>query len=197
VRGYRVELGEIEATLGGLPGIADSAARVWHRDGDAWLTAYVVAERGVELCADDLRTALAGQLPPYMLPQSFEMLDTLPRLTSGKLARDELPAPRRARESGLAPARTDLEAELLSIWGDLLQLDTLGVHDDFFMLGGHSLLATRVIARIRDRLDLEVPLASIFDAPTVAGLAAFIESDWQDDSVPALTRIPRESRRSS
>jgi len=197
VRGYRVELGEIEATLGGLPGIADSAARVWHRDGDAWLTAYVVAERGVELCADDLRTALAGQLPPYMLPQSFEMLDTLPRLTSGKLARDKLPAPRRAHESGLAPARTDLEAELLSIWGDLLQLDTLGVHDDFFMLGGHSLLATRVIARIRDRLDLEVPLASIFDAPTVAGLAAFIESDWQDDSVPALTRIPRESRRSS
>ena len=116
---------------------------------------------------------------------------------NGKLARDELPAPRRRQESDLEPARSELESELLSIWGDLLQLGTLGVHDNFFTLGGHSLLATRVIARIRDRLDTEVPLASIFDAPTVAGLAAFIESDRQDDPVPALTRIPRQSRRSS
>jgi len=198
VRGYRVELGEIEMTLSGLPGVADSAARAWYRDGDAWLAAYVVAEDGVEPGPDELCTALADRLPPFMLPQTLEILEALPRLANGKLARDELPAPRRRQESGLTPARSELESELLSIWGDLLQLGTLGVHDNFFTLGGHSLLATRVIARIRDRLDTEVPLASIFDAPTVAGLAEIIESVCNNnESVPALMRIPREGHRSS
>jgi len=198
VRGYRVELGEIEATLSGLQGVADSAARAWYRDGDAWLAAYIVAEDGAEPVPDELRAALADQLPPYMLPQTLEMLEALPRLANGKLARDELPAPRRRHESGLAPARSELESELLAIWGDLLQLETLGVNENFFTLGGHSLLATRVIARIRDRLDMEVPLASIFDAPTVAGLAVMIESVRNsNESVPALMRIPREGHRSS
>jgi acyl-coenzyme A synthetase/AMP-(fatty) acid ligase/acyl carrier protein len=198
VRGYRVELGEIETTLSELPGVADSAARVWYRDDDAWLAAYVVAEDGAEPGPDKLRAALANRLPPFMLPQTLEILEALPRLANGKLARDELPAPRHRHESGLVPARSELESELLSIWGGLLQLGTLGIHDNFFTLGGHSLLATRVIARIRDRLDLEVPLASIFDAPTVAGLAVIIESVRDNnESVPALMRIPREGHRSS
>jgi len=205
VRGYRVELGEIEATLSRLPGVADSAARVWqqtgHDDGEMRLAAYVVAECGVELCADDLRAALADRLPPFMLPQTIDTLDALPRLVNGKLARAELPVPMRGpsrtNEPTATPARTELEAELLSIWGDLLQLDTIGVHDDFFALGGHSLLATRVIARVRDQLALEVPLVSLFDAPTVAGLAAAIDSIRQDGSVPELTRISRQSHRRS
>ncbi len=197
VRGYRVELGEIETTLREMPGIADSAARVWRHDDDTWLSSYVVAEQGAELYVDKLRVALAEQLPPYMLPQSIEILAVLPRLANGKLARDELPVPRRSHESGRVPARNDLEAGLLSIWADLLKLDALGVHDDFFALGGHSLLATRVIARIRDQLDIEIALASLFDAPTIAGLAAAIDSGRQGHLVPVLTRVSRKSRRSS
>jgi acyl carrier protein len=136
-----------------------------------------------------------------MLPQSLECLAALPRLTNGKLARNELPAPRRGTESISAPPRNELEAGLVSIWCELLQLETLGIHDSFFSVGGHSLLATRVIARIRDQLDTEVPLASIFDAPTVAGLAAIIESARiesirdRDEFVPELKRISREDHR--
>jgi amino acid adenylation domain-containing protein len=197
VRGYRVELAEIEATLCALSGVADSAARIWQRDDDTWLAAYIVPVPGVELQAGNLRAALAERLPAYMLPQSFDCLEVLPRLTSGKLARHELPAPLRTPVAESAAARTALEVELVSIWGDLLQRETLGVNDDFFALGGHSLLATRVIARIRDQLDLEIPLAGLFDAPTVAGLAELIESIRQDHQEPALTRIPRHNRRSS
>ncbi|HJP37733.1 MAG TPA: amino acid adenylation domain-containing protein [Gammaproteobacteria bacterium] len=197
VRGYRVELAEIEATLCALSGVADSAARIWQRDDDTWLAAYIVPAPGVELQAGNLRAALAERLPAYMLPQSFDCLEVLPRLTSGKLARHELPAPLRTPVAESAAARTALEVELVSIWGDLLQRETLGVNDDFFALGGHSLLATRVIARIRDQLDLEIPLAGLFDAPTVAGLAELIESIRQDHQEPALTRIPRHNRRSS
>ena len=198
LRGYRVEVGEIEAVLSELPGVADSAVRVWYHDEDTWLSAYVVAEPGAEPGADTLRAALAERLPVYMLPQSFERLDELPRLAGGKLARDALPVPRRERESTLAPAQSELEVELLLIWSDLLQLDTLGVHDNFFMLGGHSLLATRVIARIHDKLNIEVPLVNLFDAPTVAGLATCIESLQSPGNLaPALKHIPRDGRRSS
>ena len=200
VRGFRVELGEIEAALSGLPGVADSAARLWPADDDAWLAVYVVAEAGAgaDPHPDALRAALAGRLPPYMLPQSCERLAALPRLANGKLARHELPAPQRGTESASAPPCTELETGLVAIWCELLQLETLGIHDSFFSVGGHSLLATRVIARIRDQLDTEVPLASIFDAPTVAGLAGIIESIRNlESSVPELKRVSRERHRRS
>ena len=198
VRGFRVELGEIEATLSRLPGVADSATRLWQRDDDAWLAAYVVAEDGVDPQTDKLQAMLADRLPAFMLPQSLDRLETLPRLANGKLARDALPSPRRRSETESAPPRNELEAGLMSIWCDLLQLETLGIHDSFFSVGGHSLLATRVIARIRDQLDTEVPLASIFDAPTVAGLAGIIESVRNRESaVPELKRVSRERHRRS
>lgn len=201
LRGYRVEPGEIEAILNGLPGVADSAVRVWNRDGEAWLVAYLVAgpgvEPGVEPGVDVLQRALAERLPAYMLPQTFEWLTALPRLANGKTARDRLPAPRPGQVSDPVRAQTGLETALLSIWSELLPVDTPGVHDDFFMLGGHSLLATRVVARIRDRLGIEIPLAGFFDTPTVAGLAERIESGFPADSVPALLRIPRQGRRRS
>ncbi len=197
VRGYRIEPGEIQAHLGGLPGVADSAVRVWQQDDDVSLAAYVVMEPGVEMRPDTLHAALTARLPRHMVPQTFSLLDVLPRLPNGKLARHALPAPQQVFESALSSAlpRTELEEILASIWCELLHIETLGVHDDFFALGGHSLLATRVIARIGDRLSREVMLASIFDAPTVAGLAALIESNQSCDAVPALTRVPRVERR--
>jgi hypothetical protein len=120
-----------------------------------------------------LRDELTQRLPGYMVPQAIEWLAALPRQANGKVARAALPAPRFDHEAGagLVLARSELEGELLSIWGDVLQLETLGVHDDFFALGGHSLLATRVIARIRGQLEIDVPLINLFEYPTIAGFA--------------------------
>ncbi|TDJ43761.1 MAG: hypothetical protein E2O52_09880, partial [Gammaproteobacteria bacterium] len=183
IRGQRVELGEIEAVLGGLAGIGECAVRLVERPGDALLVAYVVAAdaAGSESNApqgDTWRRALAERLPAYMVPQVIEVLERLPRHANGKLAKDELPVPGRVRDAARAsvPPRTELEAVLSELWCDVLGVETLGVHDDFFALGGHSLLATRLISRLRDRLGVEVPLVNLFEYPTVAGLADTLES---------------------
>jgi len=175
IRGYRVEPGEIESALGALAGISDCAVSVVERHGEPWLVAYVVAVGNKRPDIAVLRDDLAEQLPGYMVPQAFEWLEALPRHANGKIARAILPAPRFGREvgTGWVPARNELEGKLLSIWRDVLQMETLGVHDDFFVLGGHSLLATRVIARIRDQLKIDVPLINLFEYPTIAG---FVDS---------------------
>lgn len=173
IRGYRVEPAEIESLLGTLPGVADCAVTVIERQGDPWLIAYVVTAAHDRPATAALLDALRGQLPAFMVPQAIEWLEELPRHANGKVARAALPELRFDREAGtgLVPARSELEGKLLSIWGEVLQLETLGVHDDFFALGGHSLLATRVIARIRDQLNIEVPLINLFEYPTIAGFA--------------------------
>jgi len=175
IRGYRVEPGEIESALVVLAGISDCAVAVVERHGEPWLVAYVVAagNRRPEIAV--LRDELAERLPGYMVPQAIEWLKILPRHANGKIAYAALPAPQFGREAGTGrvPARNELEGKLLSIWRDVLQLETLGVHDDFFALGGHSLLATRVIARIRDQLKIDVPLINLFEYPTIAG---FVDS---------------------
>jgi acyl carrier protein len=125
-----------------------------------------------------------------MLPQSWEVLDSLPTLANGKVDRSQLPAPQwgRDQQQVYVPPRTELEDVLTDIWLDVLQLDEVGVHDDFFALGGHSLLATRLISRVRDHLDLEVPLFSVFEYPTVAGLAGTIAHSATHRDSPILSR---------
>jgi len=173
VRGYRVESGEIESALGALEGVSDCVVTVVDRQGDPWLVAYVVPDGRVKQDAATLLVSLAEQLPRYMVPQAIEWLAEFPRHANGKIAHASLPAPRFDRDARVerVPVRSDLEGKLLSIWGNVLQLETLGVHDDFFALGGHSLLATRVIARIRNQLDMDVPLINLFEYPTIAGFA--------------------------
>ncbi len=177
IRGHRVEPAEIEAQLVTLAGVADCAVTVVERQGDPWLIAYVVAAVPHDQpVAAALLDALREQLPAYMVPQAIEWLAELPRHANGKVARGALPKPRFDHEAGVGPvpARSELEGKLQSIWEEVLQLETLGVHDDFFSLGGHSLLATRVIARIRDQLNIEVPLINLFEYPTIAGFAALM-----------------------
>ena len=178
IRGQRAELGEIEAVLGGLAGIGECAVRLIERPGDVLLVAYVVPGEGLLAEADELRRVLGRSLPAYMVPQAIEVLDILPRRANGKVAKELLPAPglRRDTERASVPPRTELEAVLGELWCAVLGVETLGVHDDFFALGGHSLLATRLIARVRDRLGVEVPLVNLFEYPTVAGLADTLES---------------------
>ncbi len=179
IRGFRVELGEIEAALAALPDVA--AAVVLAREqapGDTRLIAYVVPE-GDTPSPSELRHRLRDTLPEHMVPSIFVTLDSLPLSASGKLDRNALPAPRPADDYGptsSATPRTTLEGQIAVIWSRLLGVDHVGVHDDFFELGGHSLLAVRMLVEVERELGAEVPLASLFETFTVAGLAAGIEA---------------------
>jgi hypothetical protein len=123
-----------------------------------------------------LREDLGHRLPDYMVPSAFVMLEQLPLTPNGKVDRRALPAPEGRPEVGayVAPA-TPVEEALCVIWGDVLKLDRVGVTDNFFELGGHSLLATRAIARLRDVFEIELPLRTLFEAPTIRSLATQLE----------------------
>ncbi|MBV9789290.1 MAG: amino acid adenylation domain-containing protein [Chloroflexi bacterium] len=189
LRGLRIELGAIEAALKRHPSVRESVVVV--RDEN--LVAYVVPEKNQErrtqnlqdkseagsrflvLGSADLREHVGAQLPAYMVPALIVTLDALPLTPNGKLDRAALPAPGSARPAQtrefVAP-RNAIEAALASIWAEVLDLDQVGVHDNFFALGGHSLLATRLAARVRKIFRVELPLRALFDVATIAELAA-------------------------
>ena len=128
----------------------------------------------------ELRQRLRESLPEYMVPSSFVLLDKLPLTPNGKVNRRALPAPESARpelKDAFLPPRTSTEQILVDIWCDVLRLDRVGVHDNFFDLGGHSLMATRCISQVRQTLQLEIPLRRLFEQPTVAGLARCIDAE--------------------
>ncbi|HEV7517918.1 MAG TPA: amino acid adenylation domain-containing protein [Thermoanaerobaculia bacterium] len=178
VRGFRVEPGEIETALEAHPAVA--AAVVTARDdlpGGLGLVAYLVPRQGVELALDDLRGFLGGRLPAYMLPAAFVVLPDLPLQASGKVDRRALPAPERGHieEQGFVAPRTPVENLLAEIWRELLGLDRVGAFDSFFKLGGHSLLATQLVSRIHMALEVDLPLRSLFEVPTLAEMALAVE----------------------
>jgi amino acid adenylation domain-containing protein len=185
IRGFRIEPGEIQATIGRLPGVRESVVVVREEAGERFLAAYVVPEPGAEPgIAGRLRPFLAAQLPDYMVPAAFVELPALPLTPNGKVDRRALPAPRResaaSGAAGVAP-RTPTEEKLAEVWADLLHVGDvggvsgIGVHDNFFELGGHSLLATQLVSRVRRAFAVELPLRVVFEAPTIAGLAEWIE----------------------
>jgi len=141
------------------------------------LVAYVVPRAEISVTA--LRSHLAERLPFYMVPTAFVMLASLPLTANGKVDRQALPDPDETRpeieESYVAP-RTASEEALTKIWGEILGLEQVGVFDNFFELGGHSLLATRVASRVREEFQVELPLRTLFEQPTIAGLALMIPS---------------------
>ncbi len=190
VRGFRIELGEIETVLGQHPEIqetvviavsgtrAPSSTAREDGSGSKRLVAYVVVDKGQRPSVGDLRHFVQEKLPEHMVPSAFVELDALPLTPSGKVNRRALPAPTQARfeaeETFVAP-RTPVEQTLAEIWSQILGVEQVGIHDDFFKIGGHSLLATQVMSRVRDTLDIQLPLQDLFKAPTVAGLAESIE----------------------
>jgi amino acid adenylation domain-containing protein len=198
IRGYRVELAEIEILLEQYPGVR-TAVVVAREDppGPRRLVAYLGSSATPPPAAGPLRAFLKERLPEYMVPAAFLILPALPLLPSGKVNRRALPRPdqdRPAAEPGFLPPRTPLEVELVKIWQNVLKIERVGVHDDFFDLGGHSLLATQVVSRVRDLFGLEVPLRRIFEAPTVAGFAAIlvgsrVESRGGDDVAALLAEL--------
>ncbi len=199
VRGFRIELGEIEAALSSHSAVAEAAVVVREDNaGDKRLVAYVVPSPEQEFRQDDLREYLKTQLPDYMTPQVFVMLDALPLTPNGKLDRNSLPAPdysTRTKEY-LAP-RNDLEKTVAEIWCEVLGEQQIGVEDNFFSVGGHSLLATQVISRVRQRFEIELPLRVMFEAPTIAELSIAIKRVQEQQTqaqTPALIRTDRRKR---
>nr|WP_223749142.1 non-ribosomal peptide synthetase [Myxococcus sp. XM-1-1-1] len=180
VRGYRIELAEVEAALRELEGVKDAAVGVHEETpGDRRLVGYVVPRAGAAWEPEGLKEALGRKLPEYMVPPALVRLEALPLTPSGKVARAKLPAPDLASLRGVAPfvaPRDTLETQLAEAFASVLKLPRVSVTDSFFSLGGHSLLATQVVARIRHRLKADIHLTTLFEAPSVAALARRIEA---------------------
>ncbi|MBV9108804.1 MAG: amino acid adenylation domain-containing protein, partial [Gemmatimonadetes bacterium] len=191
VRGYRVEPGEVEAVLRAHPGVAGCAVVPRDGAGGVQLVGYAVPREGAAATADELRAHLRRHLPEHMVPGALVLLDALPLTPNGKVDRDALPEPwgEASSEDQVAP-RTPVEEVLAAIWGEVLGRERVGANENFFALGGHSLLATRVISRIRAALGAEVPVRALFEAPTVAELAARIEAGRRDGAAPLQPVVP-------
>ncbi len=193
VRGYRIELKEIEAALADHAGVRAGIVEP-RRDanGDAKLIAHVVAKAGGQTSASELRDFLKSRLPGHAIPSAFLFLDQVPLNSHGKLDRSALlasPQPETAGTETAVPARRFTEKVLSDIWIDLLEVETLGVTDNFFDLGGHSLLAGQAMARVARALGASLPIKTIFEAPTIEELARLV-----DDAVatkPQKASVPR------
>jgi acyl carrier protein len=179
VQGHRIELGEVEAALlqhSGVRGAA--AAAVGRPQGGRRLVAWYVPEPDEDPGAEALRGFLAAKLPSYMVPVELRRLDALPLTANGKVDRRALAAagaPGEALESGVIDPRTPTEERLAALWAEALDLPRVGVTQTFYQLGGDSLLATRVLARVREGFEIDLPMRTFFEAPTVAELAAVVD----------------------
>ena len=203
IRGFRIELGEIETVLAQHPSVQQAVVLAsGDTPGDKRLAAYVVTANGSTIPAHDLRSFLQHKLPDYMVPSAFMFLDSLPLTPNGKLDRKSLPAPDHSRpelEDTFVAPRTPIKGEILAtIWSEVLKLDKVGIHDNFFHLGGHSLLATQVVSRIRDSFKIELPLRTLFEAPTIQGVAQKLGElrDKQEiTTAPQIVPVERQQYR--
>jgi enterobactin synthetase component F len=187
IRGFRVETAEVETTLMRCAGIRQAIVTARDDLGDGKrLVAYLVPAEGAVPDPVALRCELADFLPEYMIPSAFVPLDALPLTANGKLDRRALPAPERALAAGYVVPRTPTEERLASLWAAELGLERVGIHDNFFDLGGDSLMAARLILAIETAFAVEVSLATLFNASTVAELAAQLHGDGSSDPLGVL-----------
>jgi myxalamid-type nonribosomal peptide synthetase MxaA len=180
IRGYRVELEEVAAQLRAHPGLAQAVVTASEAGpGDSRLVGYVVPRKGTETPAnEDLAAFLAERLPGYMIPSLFVSLDTMPLTAQGKIDRKRLPTPAQAagaESPALGEPRTKMERETAQTFSEVLGVERVGLHDDFFALGGSSLQMARIGARLSSAFGLELPLHALFTVPTVAGVTSRIE----------------------
>jgi amino acid adenylation domain-containing protein/non-ribosomal peptide synthase protein (TIGR01720 family) len=199
LRGFRIEPGEIEATLAQHPAVREAV--VMAREdvpGDKRLVAYLTTTGASLPSTSELRSFLLTSLPDYMVPGVFVAMEAMPLTPNGKIDRRALPAPE-AQESAagedFVPARTPIEEVLAAIWAEVLRCSRVSCKADFFELGGHSLLATQVLARLRASFGVELPLRALFEAPTVSGLALHIEAARRaKDAAPPLPPLEKAPR---
>jgi len=204
LRGFRIEPGEIEAVLGAHEQVKDAV--VLARDaehGEQRLVAYVVIQPGVEVSSKQLREYLKERLPEYMIPSAYVQLKQLPLTANGKVDRKALPDAglnRGAVDEQYVAARTPVEGMMVGMWTELLGLQQIGINDNFFDLGGHSLGATQLISRLRSAFQIELPLRSLFETPTISGLSKVIEETMARPAAtvaPAIVANARKARRLS
>ena len=198
IRGFRVEPGEIETLLRQLEQVRDAVVIVkTDDDGEKRLLAYVVPKDDSSLSTSELRSFVAEHLPQYMIPSAFMILDKLPLKTNRKVDLKALPDPQSYHfETGKnyeAP-RTTVEEVMCDIWAEVLRLDQVGINDNFFELGGHSLLAGRVTAHVREKLGVELPMRSLFEAPTINLLAQRLEQLKRTAEQEIVTSMPVHQR---
>ena len=194
LRGFRVELGEIEAALRRSPQVSDAVVLAYSdpRVGDR-LVGYVVPENGFEFASEALSSWAQGELPGYMVPTAWVVLDAMPLNPNGKLDRAALPAPSIEVSEFRAPT-SPVEEIVAAVYADLLGVERVGVDDDFFALGGNSLVATQLVARVGAALDADVPVRVVFEAPTVGRLATRVTDLVGSGARPALVPMPRPNR---
>ncbi len=199
LRGFRIELGEIQAALNAHEDVRDSVVLLREDEpGEKRLVAYLVTGDGPMPDSGTLRGFLQRTLPDYMIPSVFVSVEAIPLDPNGKVDRRALPAPDATSVSAafVAP-RTPLEDEVAALWAEVLHLPRVGVEDRFFAIGGHSLLAVRIMAAVRDRYGVDVPLTRFFQNPTVAGMAALIQGERGEEPVAPddtpFTLVPIQS----
>jgi amino acid adenylation domain-containing protein len=196
LRGFRIELDEIEGALLRHSDVRECVVIVREDDGPGQrLVAYLASRYGAAIVREELRRFLSASLPEYMIPQVFVVLPELPHMGGGKVDRKGLPAPASA---GMAtgdriPPRSPVEEQLADVWRQVLGTADFGVEDDFFQVGGHSLLATQVIARVNATLQLQLPLITMFENPTIAGLAERMLREPASHSPLAASHRPARS----
>ena len=202
IRGARIELGEVEAALKDHPAVRECVALVDEDEtGDKYLVGYVTLHAEEAPTTASLRQFLRNRLPAHMIPTAFVTLAEMPLTPNGKVDKKKLlelaPADAGAAGEYVAP-RTAIEETLAAVWRDVLKAERVGAHDNFFALGGHSLIATQLISRVRDVFHVEVPLASLFEQPTVAELGRVVQEALrrgaEQQGVPPLQREPRPER---
>lgn len=200
IRGDRIQLGEVEALLRRLPTVREAALTTWtDASGEPALVAGVSLDRERTVAAAELRQFLSRALPPHHVPSAFLVLDDLPRTAEGRIDRAALPRLEAQGATVLAsftPPRDPVELQLVQIWEEVLGMSPIGIHDDFFAVGGHSLPAVQVMARIKERFGLDLPLAALFEAPTIEALAVQVrQSGSSRPSSPLVPIQPRGARR--
>ena len=197
VRGYRIELGEIEASLLQHRAVKEAVVVAFEENGDKQLVGYVSPKQEADLQVGEIKMWLKRRLPEYMVPGRIVALDKMPLTENGKIDRRNLPKPTygdQAQHEYSAP-RTWIEEILCRIWAEVLQVEQVGIEENFFDLGGHSLMATRVISRIRSELGVELPLRILFEQPTVAGLAEAVEAESRRPRAVMSTIVPADRSR--
>ncbi len=183
LRGFRVELGEIEVALRQYPEVRDAVVVAREVEpGEKQLVAYIVPDAGAEIKPDMLESRLREKMPSYMIPSVWVQLKELPLTASGKVNRRALPAPTTsAKSENFVAPETALEKKLAEIWEQVLQVDQVGIYDDFFKLGGHSLNATQLMQRVNSTFHTNIPLLSFWQQPNIYGLALLIEEFLLDE----------------
>jgi acyl carrier protein len=199
LRGYRIELGESEAVLMGYPTVRESIVLVRENaSGDKRLIAYVIPHAPEALSITDLRSYLRAKLPEYLVPSAFVLLEAWPLTSNGKVDRRALPNPEELPlqlQSAYVAPQSQLERTVATVWQEVLHLEKIGIHDNFFDVGGHSLLLTQLQNKLQEVLNRDLSILDLFKYPTISSLAEYLGQEQSAHSSFKQNRARAENRR--